>query len=338
MAKVVRTENAEGHIWYHVSTRGGTKKFRRLSKTGLSDNRDNPEFWDFELNDSDINNLVGTTPKINDSYLWGQVYSILESGDFQSRLLLQKDSAIVPRTRLRRFRFAFRDWTKGLKRAQADFFSKNVECLKELWNLSVKEIETYKCQESFHPGNRVELPSGSKSPSKIQNTLEAASYFRNTYSAQKALGQITVQYLDREIAPLRTRNAKFVGGGSATSSGTGGMDLLLLSGKRVCAGEIKVGKDSELFEALLQVMWYASELATAAQIERVCKCYKKNDLEKTKIDMAVFSINQKDDPTRLATINLVNEINKNGGFKNLGCIHLLENQGDNWAQIKPNHH
>lgn len=333
----MRYEDATGKVWYHVSKRNNAVTFRRLTNNGLEKCDPPSGSPDEELTGSQVTNLMklNTIPSIKEKNTWIDLLKTLEHEDYRSKIKGGESCILVPRTRMRKFRFAFRDWTKGLKRAQADFFLQNIECLQELWKLSVKEIEKYQYQESFHPGKRSAMPDGSKEISKIQNTIEAACYFKHSYSTQKEINHhIWIQYLDREIAPLSTRNAKFVGGGDATSSGSGGMDLLLLTGRRVCAGEVKVGKDSELFEALLQAMWYASELATESQIARVAKCYQQPNLEKSKVDVAVFSINQKRDPTRSATIKLVEKINKRGGFKNLGCVHLFENHGDDWVETK----
>jgi hypothetical protein len=334
MAKVVRSENASGKNWYHLSLRGDTKILRQLTTDGLITCKAMPLLWDIELSKSQIVQLVKKFPKVNEKDDWIKLLTILERGDYPSKLTANNGSIFVPRTRLRTYRFAFRDWTMGLKRAQASFFVDNIECLQELWNLSVKEIEKYNYQEKFHERMEVESPTESRKLSQIQNTVDAAAYFQSRYATSQVLANTEFRYLDREIAPLRTRDAQFVGGGAATSSGAGGMDLLLLAGKRVCAGEVKVGNDSELFEALLQGMWYGSELATKKQIKRVAKFYSLEDLKETLVDVAVFSINQKNDPTREATIKLADKINTEGRFGNLGRVYLIENVGDEWRTIE----
>ncbi|MBM3967003.1 MAG: hypothetical protein FJ308_18350 [Planctomycetes bacterium] len=338
MTKIVRSENAAGKNWYHLPTNRENIVVRQLTTAGLIVSSDKPLSWDVELSQSQVAQLVGKFPSVGEENHWKKLLSVLEGGKYQSKLSAEKNSILVPRTRLRSFRFAFRDWTKKLKREQAAFFASNVDCLQELWKLSVKEIEKYTYQESFHDRTEDLLRAESKALSKVKNTVDAATYFKSHYSSLAiSLGNlvpsVTIQYLDREIAPLRTPNAQFVGGGAATTSGSGGMDLLLLAGNRVCAGEVKVGKDSELFEALLQAMWYGSELATQSQIERVAKCYGKNTLVKATIDIAVFSINQKPDPTREATVQLVKKINDEGKFKNLGNVYLFENNGEEWKAI-----
>lgn len=333
MTKVIRSENAAGKNWYHLSTRSDNKVVRQLTKDGLVASSDKPHSWDIALRKSQVAQLVGRFPRIGESDDWIKLLKILERGEFESKLTAEKNTVFVPRTRLRSFRFAFRDWTMGLKRAQADFFANNVDCLRELWNLSITEIEKYTYQESFHNRTNCILSSEPKALSDIQNTVDAATYFKSHFTSPAQMCRNTFQYLDREIAPLRTRNAHFVGGAAATSSGSGGMDLLLLSGERVCAGEVKVGEDSELFEALLQGMWYGSELATRKQITRVATHYSKDNVEEEKVDVAIFSINQERDKTREATIKLVKEITDKGGFKNLGSVYLFENNSDKWNSI-----
>ncbi len=334
MSKVVRAENADGKFWYHLSARKDQNRYRRLLVDGLSGPIDEPLVCDLELSEAEVARLLGKFPRLDQAAEWASLLGILEAGDYQPILSLEGQSVQVPRTRLRTFRFAFRDWTQRLKRSQARFFAENVDCLKELWNLSVKAMSAYNLQQPFHEGARKTQSTECKDLSQIRNTLDAQSYFACNFGERSQLVDVPFQYLDREIAPLRTPNGHFVGGGAATSSGCGGMDVLASLDGKFCAGEIKVGNDSELFEALLQALWYGSELATDNQLARMKLHTRSNMQSSSKINVAVFSINQRQDPTRADTLKVVNKINSGGGFTNLGKIYLFENVKDNWRYIE----
>lgn len=81
------------------------------------------------------------------------------------------------------------------------------------------------------------------------------------------------EYVDYEINPLRTTRSCFETGKPATSSGSGGMDLLLRSGGNAplpAVGEIKAQTEQvgPTF-ALLQALTYAAELVTPSQWARL---------------------------------------------------------------------
>jgi len=81
------------------------------------------------------------------------------------------------------------------------------------------------------------------------------------------------EYVDYEINPLRTTRSCFETGKPATSSGAGGMDLLLRSGGNdplPAVGEIKAQTEQvgPTF-ALLQALTYAAELVTPSQLARL---------------------------------------------------------------------
>ncbi|HBJ38390.1 MAG TPA: hypothetical protein DDZ51_27285 [Planctomycetaceae bacterium] len=242
----------------------------------------------------------------------------------------------VPITPFRSFRKSC-SFTKTRQREEAKRFAGDFNALRELWNSSVKLLETYEFDGPFHLNRRKQLPPSPSKISAIGRTTDAAAYFEKLFQTPvDFLGQ-KFMYLDREIATLRTPKAKFSDGKSASTSGRGGMDLLLGCGRRVCAGEVKIRGDSELFGALLQVMWYGSEIATRNQITRIKQQYPLNEVETDKVDLAVFSIEQSGetkDKTRRITLEIVAKINdRNSGFSQLGQIHLFENIGDGWSRI-----
>lgn len=91
-------------------------------------------------------------------------------------------------------------------------------------------------------------------------------------------GVTVFEYVDYEINPLRTTRSCFETGKPATSSGAGGMDLLLRSGGSdplPAVGEIKAKSEQvgPTF-ALLQALTYAVELVTPSQWARLGRHFK----------------------------------------------------------------
>jgi hypothetical protein len=82
--------------------------------------------------------------------------------------------------------------------------------------------------------------------------------------------------VDYEVSLFRTTGgATFEDGKAGTSSGSGGMDLLLQdSESRIpIVGEIKASTDRDLFLALIQALTYATELTTPNQLIRLVGHY-----------------------------------------------------------------
>jgi hypothetical protein len=84
-------------------------------------------------------------------------------------------------------------------------------------------------------------------------------------------------YVSREVCPLRTLQSCFEDGTSATSSGSGGCDLLLLSERKQllpAVGEIKAATEQVgLTFALIQGLVYAAELASTSQWRRLGRAF-----------------------------------------------------------------
>lgn len=337
MAKIVSQDSAGDSRWFHIHQ----DVVRELTDTGLLDDPDevdNSGTFSSILTKSQIERLIDAKfPRKDDNESWIRILRKLEANEHH--VILKDDTKqIIPLTELRKFRRAFKDFSKALQREQAQLFAKNPDLVKSLWNDSVSALVEYDNQESFHPGRgRKSLPDAPSTVLGIERTTEAAAYFKTTCEADVVLGQHGFIYIDREICPLRTRGAKFSDGSPATSSGRGGMDLLLLHHNRICAGEIKIRADTELFGALVQVLWYASEVASENQIRRVERAYvdqlKRTSVTKTEIDIAIFSIDQPEDPTLEPTLALIRKINEQKGFSRLGEILVLRNNGDEWVNL-----
>lgn len=337
MAKIVSQNSAGDSRWFHIHQ----DVVRELTDTGLLDDPDevdNSGPFSSTLTKSQIERLIDAKfPRKDDNESWIRVLRKLEANEHH---VILKDDAkqIIPLTELRKFRRAFKDFTKPLQREQAQIFANNLGLVKSLWNDSVSALVEYDNQEHFHPeSGRKSLPKAPATVQRIQKTTDAAAYFKTACQADDVLRQHGLIYIDREICPLRTRGAKFSDGSPATSSGRGGMDLLLVHHGRICAGEIKIRTDTELFGALVQVLWYASEVASENQIRRVKRAYvdqlKCTSLTETQIDIAIFSIDQPEDPTLEPTLALIRKINEQKGFLRLGEILVLRNNGDGWVNL-----
>jgi hypothetical protein len=345
MARVFRQQTADGDAWLHFSP-NGKGKYRLLTEDGLSDLPDDfvlaANFAEV-LTQKQIADLIDSNfPRHDSTSAWSDIFLKLHAGEHHQCSRPDADQIIVPITRLREFRRSFSSWTMELKRGQAFLFREKPQLLKELWKSSVLELAGYRFIEPFFPAGQRKDPS--ETPivtviADIKRTSQAQAYFKHKFRLNTEVCGMSLTYLDREIAPLRTPGGQFSGGQPATSTGCGGADLLLINRNRICVGEIKIRDDSELFDALLQGLWYASELATKNQIERIKSVYSDKlngvDLDASGIDVVILSIDQKaNDQTRNATIELVNWINEFGNFNRLGTVHLLENHGDDWRPIQ----
>lgn len=344
MSSVVRQKTAGEDEWFHVSPRG-EGRLRLLTDVGLvnvsADFIPSESFAEI-LTERQIEDLIGSNfPSIASAEKWAEIFFSLRAGNHHQSVRTAFNQIIVPVTRLREFRRSFSTWTTELKRGQAYLFAERPELLRELWQSAVLTLREYYFIQPFFPeGQRNDLPNAPTAAAQILRTPDAAAYFSQRLNGNSEIGGLTITYLDREIAPLRTPGGQFSNGVPATSTGRGGMDLLLIQRGRICAGEVKIRNDSELFDALLQSLWYASELATENQIHRIETVYREKlsdiELDKTGIDVVIFSIEQNSntgDSTRESTIKLVNWINQKGKFDRLGTIYMLENDGDNWKRI-----
>lgn len=336
----------DGPLWFHLSESKEKRIFRRLVGLGWESREiDSTVFLD-QKKSKKLKEIAGSERlPIAEISLWKKLFEKLEKESSADKLTLNerktsKKVVTVPRTRLRSFRFQYRDWNQDFKRSMATFFSKDPTQLSFLWKNAVKALADYKCSDPFASDKRKTLPTPPATIAGINNTLTAQSFFKN---GKPECLPPDIKYLDREIAPLTTRN----GGLSAIGTCRGGMDLLLARGpidkRRIGVGEIKVGEDSELFEAFLQAFWYASEVATRHQVKRLSDQYLEdfrgvhNENGFTPIDIFIFSINQnlRNDLTYKATIKVVRKINGSPkDYPGLGKIYLYQNAGNNWQLIE----
>lgn len=333
MSTIEKIETADGLHWFHVNQ----QNYRLLTEFGIVERDEvftRAHASQIVLTAGQITEMMGGRAFAawrNHDY-WSEAYARLTrvTQDGYDVAAQNNPTPCVPKSKLRAYRKSFVSWDTPLKLGQAVMFAARPELLKSLWNQSIDKIQSYNFQASFHNGGRNDLPPPGQL-GEIFNTTSAAAFIQKHGIG---VNGTDFRYLDREIAPLRTPGGVFEDGSPATSTGRGGMDLLLSIGSRICAGEVKVGNDSPLFDALLQVLWYASEIASDNQLRRIRDVYGIKDMDQSKVDAVVISISQPDDLTRQATLSIVDAINNTDGWNRLGKVHLIENIEDEWKPIR----
>lgn len=342
MVSAVLVEHEDGNRWYHKSVRNQTLIFRWLNNNFWETVNIDPDAITEEASEATLRKLAAGEPLglpyVN---LWKDLFAKLSQGAHSNLTAEQpvdeQDDAeaeviTVPRTRLKAFRFQYRDWNKALQSSTARMFANEPLQLAFLWQNAFKSLQSYQCDAAFTGKKRKALPTGIQYSEQIINTVTAASFFRD---AEDGTLPLKVTYVDREIAPLTTPGANDV------ATCRGGMDLLLRSEDgNVCVGEIKVGNDSELFAAFLQALWYGSEIATYNQMNRLQQHYEGKfdklvqDHQFKPIDVMVFSIRQEEDETYEPTLKVADFINGNPRiFPGLRSVAFFSNFGNGWEKI-----
>lgn len=132
-------------------------------------------------------------------------------------------------------------------------------------------------EEAFH--ERVEpdwLQAYANQTSVFAKCLAARLRPNATYDPVAIENGDSVRVIDYELSLFRTTaGVAFEDGKPGTSSGSGGMDLLLQDDEtRIpVVGEIKAPTDRDLFLALVQALTYATELTTQNQLDRLVRHY-----------------------------------------------------------------
>lgn len=184
---------------------------------------------------------------------------------------------IVPSTKLRAFYEFLASLslsTETQKCIMNDLIRKDNHIkLVKLFNESFNHIESIydNTNEPFLNPNAKRKPIIYKTT--FESTNEVMSHFQNNKELFVSPPMYNFEYIEREISPLRTTNAKFYNGKSAKSSGTGGLDFIgwNTSKKLPVLGEIKVKNDQNPFYAIIQLLTYLSEISTQNQIDRINK-------------------------------------------------------------------
>lgn len=145
---------------------------------------------------------------------------------------------------------------------------------------SIEHIERYdNVKESFHP-TRDGFGGRSLDSQKFSDWIVAA--FANQVSFNDVSNGIrSINYVDFEVAPLRTTGSFWDDGGKARDSGAGGIDLLLAlenDNGRIypCIGEVKAETDKGCVYGLIQALAYAIELYPLVQQTRLSRHYPES--------------------------------------------------------------
>ena len=216
-----------------------------------------------------------------------------------------------------------------------------VDSLAEAWRESIERMSPYDNAEEGWVDAQAErhaLPEPPACLSDVHTDREFVAWVLESQGlALEGSGELTYEFVDREINPVRTRRSTREDGSSADASGRGGIDLLLVdaAGQPV-VGEVKVRGDSDLRHALLQALAYASELATVNQMRRLRRWYPgafgRVDPLNAKIGILILQVERPADPTRESTAELIAALNA-AALPRLGKVTAVVNAGDDWRQV-----
>ncbi|GBF49447.1 hypothetical protein LPTSP4_09600 [Leptospira ryugenii] len=190
------------------------------------------------------------------------------------------NNRIIPKTKLREFYEIFKDKNitgeDGKLNSARNLLNdhEGYELVK-IFDESVNHFSLYEnIQEGFHNRNENHKPKLQESDNgKTGRTILTEIFNSKFLSLRGEQKDVTFEYVDYEISPIRTTNAKLEENTSSNSSGIGGIDLLLSFNQTPYICEVKSSKDTDTFTALVQSITYASELITDNQIERLLKAY-----------------------------------------------------------------
>jgi hypothetical protein len=340
MVTVIQIEQDGERSWFHKSTGQMRTIYRELTENGVGEEVHLQENLNVveEIHAQTLKAIASSdTIAITNIEVWNRIYERLQSGSHRKVLDARADERIiVPWTKVREFRYAFKGFPLDIKRAIAAALVAHPHLLQNFWNNSVESLGGYQNDAAFYPTGRQSLPVPPITTADIRATRQAQAFIKaNGIILGPGPGGISFNYIDHEISPLATRGGIFGNGMPATRTGRGGVDLLLNCNDRLCIAEIKIANDSELFDALIQALWYASEFATPNQLQRCMNALKLNNIDQQQVDIAVISIGQNNDVTRPHAIAFAAHVNENpGAFAGLGKIWLIENDGVEWHIIE----
>ncbi len=347
-----------GSIWCHLSTQGSTFNLRQFRGGIVSiveiESDDINELIELFLPTSECKKLVPGKKSyaLREYDVWAEIFEELEAGKFPSKSGASQKAKSksknrsnhaktnVPITVLRNFYDLLDPLGVEAQRSLAKFYSDKPSSLENLWNKSSKSFSTYQnIIAGWNEGNRADLPD---SPETLKNVVGArstdqfTSYLLEKDSDGKKLG---FTFVKREINPRSTTQGLYDNKVPASSSGNGGMDLLLKStdSEFPVVGEVKVRDDKNAFYALIQAMTYAVELSTPNQLSRVKKHitpdFETLDLNNAKVEIALILVNPVNDQTLKPVIKLIRNLNKRKNCVGLSKISIKKNSGDTWVDL-----
>lgn len=147
--------------------------------------------------------------------------------------------------------------------------------LDEMFSRSFEHFSRYdNSKEYFHERGAYGTPTEARRKSKTIADQFAVALFDRS-SSGIGLETLPFGYVDYNVSPFRTTGeAIFDSGISATKSGRGGADLLLVSQDQTpIIGEVKAVDDATLILALIQALTYAIEFSTEKQRIRLQNSY-----------------------------------------------------------------
>lgn len=162
--------------------------------------------------------------------------------------------------------------------------------LRNLFIASIEKLKHYdNKEEPLYNPNR---PSKSSTPTR--NTPRLQRYFEEKQKENQSVeigGSVEYKYLACELSPLRTTKTISEDGTTGKHSGSGGIDIFCYNTKtrHPVLIEYKSKNDKSLFFALIQLLTYASELATPNQFYRMRNSWPNLDFnEDNKLELCII--------------------------------------------------
>lgn len=312
--KVIRNGQSE---WVHASQRGQTVKLRWFGPEyeqpqvlNLLIAGDAASWNEIQLGRKrfEISEIAGLTNDVlpfsadelrvdADSDKWAEVFVRLQQlGDITPvnedvAAIAQPlgDRSPIPQTRLRRFYEMMRLLNEtDLQRGIANYLTENGRAnrIQVMFKESESHFARYaNLTEAFHDRNEPDwLMDYANQQNVFAKCVVARIRPNANYDPVTIRGGPQIRVVDYELSLFRTTGgATFEDGKAGTSSGSGGMDLLLQDDttRIPVIGEIKASTDRDLFLALIQSLTYAIELTTENQMNRLVKSYGQSGFEIT---------------------------------------------------------
>jgi hypothetical protein len=233
----------------------------RVTKVPSVDKKEDLEQWVFIAKELERRCQLGTIDAVTTA---DSSTEICAEGSAEQR-------RVVPVTSLRKLYQWLQKEPVGLHAAIAEGILGRPEELHRLLARALKKLTDYTNQEPLLDRPRPTLPPFQGNELSGTNDLVAALQAKAGHVIVEDQESLNFSYVEREVSPLRTTSGVYEDGWPASNSGSGGIDVLLLSQDGVVpiVGEIKVATDKNPFFALVQALTYASELATLSQFQRL---------------------------------------------------------------------
>jgi|GEM_PF-1804419 len=335
-AKVI---TSTGTVWCHFSQQDAVIKLRRFSEGTIFElNTDGVEIEEFVPLALCKKLVPAERYNLDNVEVWTTILQKLEAGvapvNKDSAGATQSSPVIVPITYLRQFYETLNLLETATWVNFAQFYSTAPTSLERLWRLSREAFLAYHNEDGWGRQTTKDLPAASNSVKDISSTNQFTEFIRqddNSFSTDTGY-----TFVEREINPRRTTSGFYSNKQPATSSGAGGIDVLLKSHETgfPTVGEVKVGKDKNAFFALIQAMTYAVELSTPSQRARLKKHFAGQfgdlDVLTGKVEIALLMVNPVKDETRGPVLNLIKTLNARKKCEGLGKIVMIENDGGKW--------